>query len=184
MGILPTVVCCTCSIVGLLIYSTALQFLYAHSEVQALTVAQYSMAVLYGVVFAMWFAAEAGFAVARMQPRYDSVAEDEQDLVSSEDQKEGDGSSKTADCKILFFKATHLPILRLCAEFVGIMVSKAPLITATATTTARLRLSTLPLARARASPHPARRAQKQQLTLATSWRARRASSICATARRS
>jgi len=123
MGLLPAAVCCTGSIIGLLLYSAILQFLYTHSEVQALTVAQYSMAVLYGIFFCMWFGAEAGFAVARMQPRYDAIAEDEQDLVTSEEPKESEAtkSASGADGKILIFKSSHLPILRLCAEFVGIM---------------------------------------------------------------
>ena len=123
MGLLPSIVFCTCAVVGLFLYSAALGFLYEHSEVKQLTTAQYSMAVLYGVIFVAWFGCEAGFGVARMQPRYDAVAEDEQDLVTPE-LKEGEKSPAPtlhSDAKLFIFKASHLPILRLCAEFVGIM---------------------------------------------------------------
>lgn len=126
MGMLPTAVCCASATVSLILYSAVLRFLYEHSEVKALTTAQYSMAVLYGVIVAAWAGAEAGFASARMQPKYDSVAEDEQDLVSSELKESGEKSPSTdqvSDAQILIFKSTHLPILRLCAEFVAIMVS-------------------------------------------------------------
>lgn len=122
MGILPTVVFCVSSIAAVLLYCAIVSFLYEKSEVKALSVAQYTVAIAYGLMIGVWAGCEAGFAAARMQPRYDSIAEDEQDLVSDGERAEKSPVSAVPDAKIFVFKMSHLPILRLCAEFVGIMV--------------------------------------------------------------
>ena len=128
MGVLPTVVFCVSSAAAILLYCTIISFLYEKSEVKALSVAQYSVAIAYGLMIGLWAGCEAGFAAARMQPRYDSVAEDEQDLVSESGDERAEKSPAPVppDAKIFAFKMSHLPILRLCAEFVGIMVTLCP----------------------------------------------------------
>ena len=110
------------SIAAVLLYCAIVSFLYEKSEVKALSVAQYTVAIAYGLMIGVWAGCEAGFAAARMQPRYDSIAEDEQDLVSDGERAEKSPVSAVPDAKIFVFKMSHLPILRLCAEFVGIMV--------------------------------------------------------------
>ena len=128
---LPSLVFCIAAVIGVALYTALLSFLYANSDVKQLTVWQYSVAVAYGIVVAIWAGAEAGFAAARMQPRYDAVAEDEQDLVNESDNETGSkqnedrqppAAAEKREAQIFMFKAAQLPILRLCAEFVGIMV--------------------------------------------------------------
>ena len=130
MGVLPNLIFLLAAAVGLVVYSGVLQFLYAYSEVKELSTAQYGVAAFYGAVLALWFGAEAGFFVARMQPRYDSIAEDEQDLVGesekSQSSKEAEGEKSPGgalapDSAIFCVKHSHLTALRFGAEFVAIM---------------------------------------------------------------
>ena len=113
---------------SLIVYACACRFLYANSEVKDLTTWQYTMIVFYGLVLAVWAGAEAGFLAAKLQPRYDAIAEDEQDLVG-EDQislkgSEGEkspGSALAPDTTVVCIKASQLKPLRLLGEFALIM---------------------------------------------------------------
>ena len=107
-------------------YYASCRFLYSYSEVKELTTWQYGMAVFYGLVVAVWGGAEVGFFVARAQPKYDSIAEDEQDLVADEQKDEAGGEKSpagalTPDATILFVKHSQLAALRLLGEFALIM---------------------------------------------------------------
>jgi len=126
MGVLPSVCFLVVAVASASCYACLLRFLYVYSEVQTLTTAQYSMAVVYGFIVAAWSGAEAGFFAAKLQPRYDSIAEDEQDLVSeSEKAKEGSElaspNGHASDMSICGIKQAYLPALRSAAEFAAIM---------------------------------------------------------------
>ena len=132
MGALPTAVFAIAALAAALLYCAAAEFLYSVSEVKALTNAQLGCAVFYGVIVSMWLGAEAAFYVARLQPRYDSIAEDEVDLVSdsgsegkpatpSGELQGAPAGRPSSDERILFLRASHLPTLRICGEFVAIM---------------------------------------------------------------
>jgi len=114
-------------VLGLAVYGCVLRFLYEVSEVKALTTAQYGVAVAYGVVIALWAGAEAGFAAAKMQPRYDSIAEDEQDLVNDGDKSEAEEARETPksavapSASVCGISHSKLTVLRFGAEFVAIM---------------------------------------------------------------
>jgi hypothetical protein len=127
MGVLPTACFLLSAVLGLAVYGCVLRFLYEVSEVKALTTAQYGVAVAYGVVIALWAGAEAGFAAAKMQPRYDSIAEDEQDLVNDGDKSEAEEARETPksavapSASVCGISHSKLTVLRFGAEFVAIM---------------------------------------------------------------
>ena len=130
MGLLPALCFLLSSLVGAVAYSFVVRFLYVHSEIHTLTTAQYGVAIAYGLAIVLWLGAEVGFLVARTQPRYDSIAEDEQDLVVDAE-KVGLQEGAEAECKspaaippdtvILGVRHSHMRALRACAEFAGIM---------------------------------------------------------------
>jgi len=132
MGALPTAVFAIAALAAGLLYCATAEFLYSVSENKTLTNAQLGCAVFYGVIVSLWLGAEAAFYVARMQPRYDSIAEDEVDLVSDSGSEgkpttpsgEHEGAvagRATSDARVLFLRASYLPTLRICGEFVAIM---------------------------------------------------------------
>ena len=121
---LPNLCFVLAAFVGLVVYVAVLKFLYDQSEVQVLSTGQFAIAIGYGIVLSLWSGAEAGFMAARMQPQYDSIAEDEQDLVTDE-KKEGEADTKAAlppTATILGVKHAHLPALRAMGEFSLIML--------------------------------------------------------------
>lgn len=126
MGALPTAIFMLAASASALVYFFVLRFLYEFSEVKQLATAQYGVAIFYGFIFATWLGAEAGFLVARMHPQYDSIAEDEQDLVDSGSEEKSLAVGAPAarlppESRILFLSSRHLPVLRACGEFVCIM---------------------------------------------------------------
>jgi len=73
------------------------------------------------VILALWSGAEAAFLVARLQPRYDALAaEDDGSEVEGGDEKSGLTSGRI-EPSVLCMKPSYLPVLRMCAEFVAIM---------------------------------------------------------------
>ena len=130
MGFMPTAAFTIAAAVGLFVYAAVLRFLYINSDVKALSTAQYGVSIVYAIVFSLWLGAEAGFLAAKMQPRYDSISEDEQDLVSDAEKSSKNGEesdsmlTKTAippETSICGIKHSQLKALRFAAEFVGIM---------------------------------------------------------------
>ena len=129
MGLMPTAAAVCGCLLGLSLYVCLLRFLWAYSEVRELSVAQYGVAVAYGLVLTVWMGVEAGFLAARLQPRYDSIAEDEQDLVSETEEKGKEGlegaaspsAVMSAEASVLGIKHAHLAPLRKAAEFSLIM---------------------------------------------------------------
>ena len=124
MGVLPTVVFVVTALLSVAVYVALLQQLYALSEYKLVTTAQLAAAIGYGGIVALWAGTEAGFFVARMQPRYESVSSGDDESELDADEKASlspvKGGSRS-EPSIVGIKPSHLPALRLCAEFVAIM---------------------------------------------------------------
>jgi hypothetical protein len=139
MGVAPTAAFLLGAALAALAYGALAVFLFQHSEFQTLTTLQLAAAIGYGVVVVAWGGAEASVLVARMQPRYDAIdgapMDDSEDRESVGDCDESSSLSSpggpgargggarggAAEQSICGVKPSHLPALRLAAEFVAIM---------------------------------------------------------------
>lgn len=126
MGLLPTIVFIVASAATTALYSALLVALHSLSEKHEVTIGQLAAAIGYGLLLALWAGAEAGFFVMRMQPPYDAIATGEEDFNSEAEGDEkrsfSEGSAVgRSEQSILGVKPSHLPALRMSAEFVAIM---------------------------------------------------------------
>ena len=133
MGLVPAATFLVAAAVAAALYSWIVWNLYSLSEVKAITVVQLAAAYGYGIVYSIWIGAEAGFFVARFQPRYESIRsapredfsadEDEETSLSPDPKAARDGSSglQLAEPKIFFLKPSHLGPLRRAGEFIAIL---------------------------------------------------------------
>jgi len=116
MGALPTAVFAVVGLTTALVYPLVVRWLASVSEVQDFTAAQFGCAVGYGIVLSLWLAAEAGFCLFKMSPKYDPV-----DSESGEENSclspSPTGEEKVVEPVIFGVSKTKLKMLRAAGEF-------------------------------------------------------------------